>query len=274
MDKATADVASPPSFDEIFSSLPPLGSAEYLERLRTASTEELPAEVLARAYRLLAGDGEEAAAATLTRLLGEKNGRPEYLGTLLWHASRMVPPHQHWQEAVDLYQDAVVLLIEVLPSERGRFAERAWRSFCYQRLIDAWRRRQGRRGERTETQRVEAPADDDGDGLDPLDRSTDLPPWHGTVGPDKAAWLEDFMRRTLNEIADPFIRAVAEDQWLSGDPSPISGRGKADHKPLTARFGRSRFQIHRALNAARARLFAALETQNEMEVDLAAFRKI
>lgn len=274
MSKTPQDVASPPSFDEIFDSLPPPGSPAYLEHLRTATTEELPPEVLARAYRQLAGDADEAARATLARLLGEKNGRPEYLGSVLWHATRTVPPHQHWQEALDLFQDAVALILEVLPGERGRYAERAWRSFCYQRLIDAWRRRQGRRGERTEAQRAVAPANDDGEALDLLDQIAEAPPWHAAVGPDKLPWLEDFVRRVVAAIADPLVRAVAEDQWLSGDPSPISGTrtSAGGREPLTGRFGKSRFQVHRALNAARARLFAALATQNEMDVDLEAFR--
>lgn len=273
MSKPPQDVASPPSLDEIFASLPPLGSAAYLEHLRTATTEELPPEVLARAYRELADDGDEAARATLARLLGEKNGRPEYLGTVLWHATRTVPRHQHWQDALDLYQDAVALIIELLPTARGRYAERAWRSFCYQRLIDAWRRRQGRRGERAE-QRVEAWTGDDGEVADPLDQTAEPPPWHAVVGPDKLPWLEGFVRRVVAGIAEPFVRAVAEDQWLSGDPSPISGvrTSAGGREPLTRRYGKSRFQVHRALNAARARLFAALAAQNEMDVDLDLFR--
>jgi hypothetical protein len=274
MSKTHPDVASPPSFDEVFAALPPVGSPEYLERLRTASTQELPPEVLARAYRQLAGEDDEAARATLARLLGEKKGRPEYLGTVLWHATRRVPRHQHWQEALDLFQDAVALVIEVLPTERGRYAERAWRSFCYQRLIDAWRRRQGRRGERAESRRVEPAADEDAEALDPLDLAEDLPPWHAAVRPDKLPWLEELVGRVVAGVADPFVRAVAEDQWLSGDPSPISGArtSAGGRKPLTRRYGKSRFQVYRALNAARARLFAALATQNEVEVDLEALR--
>lgn len=259
--------------DEIFGFLPVLGSAEYLQHLRTAPTRDLPPEVLARAYRELAAQGDEdACRATLSRLLGEKNGRPEYLRPLLMLATRYVPPHQHYQEALDLYQDAVARILVVLPTEQGRFAERAWTSFCRQRLIDAWRQRQGRRGERLEPARVEAAPPDSEGSTDPLERHIEEPPpWHAAVEPDKVAWLEGFLQRTLAKIPDPFIRGVAEDQWLSDRPSPISG-GSNGQKPLTERFGRSRFQVHRALRCARARLLADLETQNELELDLGAFR--
>lgn len=271
MNEVSGAVVSRPSPDEVFRSLPPLGSAEYLRLLATASTEELPPEALARAYRRLAlEDDTEASRATLARLLGEKNGRPEYLCPLLALAARRVPPHQRWQETLDLYHDAVALIIEVLPTARGRFAERAWGAFCRQRLADAWRKRQGRRGERTEPARAAS-----GNDGDPLDRIATAPPWHAAAGPDKLAWLEGFVRRTLARIPDPFIRGVAEDQWLSGTPSPISGtRGAANGRtPLTERFGKSRFQVHRALHGARGRLLAALETQNEMEIDVEAFRR-
>jgi hypothetical protein len=262
-----------PSPGEIFDALPPLGSAEYLRRLRTAPAAELPPEVLARAYRVLAAEGdEEACRATLARLLGEKNGRPEYLSPLLLLAARTVPPYQHWQEALDLYQDAVALIIEVLPASQGRFAERAWTSFCRQRLVDAWRSRQGRRGERREPARVEPPRTEAGDEPDLFDRCFEPPPWHASVEPDKRAWLEDFVARTLSRISDPFIRAVAEDQWLADEPSPISGAANGK-QPLAARWGKSRFQVHRALDWARAFLYAALETQDEVEIDLGAFRR-
>ncbi len=270
MNQASGGETSAQPFDEVFVSLPPFDSAEYLDYLRTAATNELPPEVLARAYRLLAGNGNpQASRATLARLLGDKRGRPEYLQPLLYLARQSVPPHQHWQDAQDLYHDALTFIIEALPKPQGRFAERAWTSFCYQRLRDAWRKRQGRRGERLEPARAEPRV---GDVLDLLDRAVP-PPWHGTLRPERLEWLEGFIGRTLKKIPDPFIRGVAEDQWVSGVPSPISGKGGTNgRKPLTERFGKSRFQVHRALGAARARLLAALETQTETEIDLDWFR--
>lgn len=272
MGKVVDAVLSKPPLDEIFDSLPPLGSVEYLRRVQTAPTQDLPPEVLARAYRVLTASGEiEASRTTLSRLLGEKNGRPEYLRSMLVLATHRVPPNQHYQEALDLYQDALTLILEVLPTEQGRFAEKAWASFCRQRLTDAWRRRQGRRGERIEPQRTEPTVTAAGDeGLDPLDQHLEAP-WHVALEPDKMAWLEEFLRRTLAKIPDPFIRGVAEDQWIHDPPSPISGR-LAGRQPLTECFGVSRFQIYRALSWARARLLADLETQDEMEIDLDTFR--
>lgn len=264
---STTAAAPHRSLERIFASLPCLGSAEYLRFLRSATTAELPPEVLVRAYRRLVAEADpEPARATLERLLGEKNGGPEYLRPLLFLATRRVPPHQNWQEALDLYQDTVALILEVLPTGQGRFAERAWTSFCRQRLTDAWRRRQGRRGERLEPERYEPT----GEAPDPFDRHVERPPWHAMVEPDRLPWLEDFLDRTVERIRDPFVRGVARDQWLSDTPSPISGRSNG-RQPLTERFEKSRFQVYRALDSARASILAALEVQSEIELDVDRF---
>ena len=106
--------------------------------------------------------------------------------------------------------------------------------------------------------------------LDYLDVAVAQAPWHVSLAPDKQAWLEGFVVRTLKGISDPFVRDVAWDQWLAEEPSPISGAANGK-KPLTERWGKSRFQVHRALRWARAFLFAALEAQDEMEIELEAF---
>jgi hypothetical protein len=61
------------AFEAIFEALPPLDSPQFIDYLRTASAADLPAQVVARAYRQLCTAGrEEAAQATVTRLVGSE----------------------------------------------------------------------------------------------------------------------------------------------------------------------------------------------------------
>lgn len=55
-------------FDTVFDALPPLGSEAFRILLRSASLDELPAQVLLRAYVELGGQGP-GASLTATRLL-------------------------------------------------------------------------------------------------------------------------------------------------------------------------------------------------------------
>lgn len=69
-------------FEEIFFALPPLDSPAYLRMLETAVPEELPAQVLVRAYRQLCGAGAETPAqATLERLVASSY-RSFYLASI------------------------------------------------------------------------------------------------------------------------------------------------------------------------------------------------
>jgi hypothetical protein len=69
------------------------------------------------------------------------------------------------------------------------------------------------------------------------------------------------------KITDPLIRYVALDQF-GDDPSQISsGVSEGGKDPLVTQLGVSRFKIARALATAKARLAAALMTQQERELD-------
>jgi hypothetical protein len=69
-------------FQGIFEALPPLDSPQYIAPLNTASATDLPAQVLARAYRQLCAAGsEDASRATLTRLVGS-GGKYGYLAAV------------------------------------------------------------------------------------------------------------------------------------------------------------------------------------------------
>lgn len=78
------------TFEEIFSALPPLDSPVYLRMLDTTAPEELPAQVLVRAYRQLCSAGAEVSArATLERLVASSY-RSFYLGGIYRLANGML----------------------------------------------------------------------------------------------------------------------------------------------------------------------------------------
>ena len=72
-------------YNRIFSELPPLGSTENRTLLESASATDLPAQVLARAFRQLVVSGSEVAAnATLARLVSSK--KYDYGGKAVYKA--------------------------------------------------------------------------------------------------------------------------------------------------------------------------------------------
>lgn len=255
-------------YNRIFSELPPLNSSEYMTLLETASASDLPAQVLARAFRQLIVSGSEIAAnATLARLVGSK--QYVYLAAVRRLASLMVAQGQYRYDEEDLIQETIAEVVKTLPTPRGELAERAWVLFSKQRFQDGWRNINGRRGEKLRGKRVEPTIDEEtGDVYDPAEETDgQSASWHAGVEKSKLPWLESFIRRTVREIADPVIRHVAEDQF-GDDPSPISaGKSAAGKPPLTDQLGLSRFQISRALKNAKARLAAALMTQRENEIE-------
>lgn len=255
-------------YSRIFSELPPLGSPEYLVLLENASATELPAQVLARAFRQLAFSGSEIAAdATLTRLVS--SNKYDYLSAVRYLAWQMTAKEQYRYDSEDLIQEAISEIVKILPTPRGELAEKAWVLFTKQRFQDGWRNLNGRRGEKLRGKRVEATTNDEtGEVFDPAEETDgQSAPWHARVEPSKVPWLENFIRKTAGEISDPIIRHVAEDQF-GDDPSPISaGKSGGGKSPLTEQLGLSRFQVSRALKSAKARLAAALMTQKEQEIE-------
>ena len=81
--------------EQVFRALPPLGSAQYIEHISSATARELPPEVLARALRQLPTNsaGFDATWARLTRRQGK---RWEYFLPVMAQARRMaVGVHDH-----------------------------------------------------------------------------------------------------------------------------------------------------------------------------------
>jgi hypothetical protein len=258
------------AFRTIFEALPPLDSPEYFEHLRMAAAQELPAQVLVRAYRQLsAARRTEAAHATLERLLGhdEKYG---YLKAVRFLAKSFAARGYYFFDTEDLVQATVVEIIKVLPTARGAMAESAWVVFCRQRLVDAWRQLAGRRGERIRAERVEPGlAGESGKTNDPLDNvSGSADGWRAQIMGSQLPWLKDFIRETIESINDPVTRLVALDQFGDDRSRISSGTSASGKPPLTEQLGVSRYAISRALKRARLRLAAALLASKDHDIDL------
>jgi hypothetical protein len=257
--------------EQIFQSLPPLGSQEYLGLLKTAPAVDLPAEVLVRAFQALGCSGR-AAEATLARLLTQ-NATYGYLKPLRRMAERRVTARD-WFDAGTLFDQTISFIWKALAGPQGKNAHRVWLSFLQQRMEDAYRSLNGRRNERQDPMRAEPRLDPDtGVELDPLESEAALDaPWQGRVGPDVLEWLECFMKRSMARIKHTQIREVGLDQ-ISAEPSALSGQGAPGKPSLATRYGVDRFQIMRWRKIAFARLLADLELQDEWEIDVTWLRE-
>ena len=246
----------------LFQSLPPLESPGYLELLKTATAGELPASVLARAYRRLPSGN--AADATLDRLVFQRN-RHGYLDAM-YKAARQRQMRLGAYGVEDLEQNALGEIVLTLPGRRGQRAERYWIGYLHDCVSEAYRGLVGRREQRLES-RVDGTPEDWESEIEPA-RSI---PWQGCVMPDRLEWLEGFIERTIARIPKPRLRAVAADLF-SHSPTPVSGKDPKDPNTLAGRLGVNPSTIHRLQDQARAILRAALEAQNECEVDIQSLK--
>ena len=99
------------TLEKLFQELPPLGSDDYLAHVVGAPTDELPPEVLVRAFRQLPSDSLSSRA-TLRRLLGRRpDGSGEYVGPLIAYA-RYVHRAGSPDSYEDLLQDAFVHIMK------------------------------------------------------------------------------------------------------------------------------------------------------------------
>jgi hypothetical protein len=272
-----------PRFEALFAALPPLGSPEYLEYLRTARSDALPAQVLVRAYRqLCSAKREEAMRLTLDRLFIPANLR--HIRRL---ANHRVPPAQATHVADDLVQAALTEIVEVLHTERGGLAETAWKRFCEQCFSDAWRKLFGKGGSKLKikvgSKRVPItyvkPNPDNVGGSyegneteeqpdDPVEETDgSAAPWHSGFKESDLPAVERIIGETIANLPDPVMRHVAADQW-GDDRSPIfSGTSKGGKPPLTEQISLSRHQLTRLLKNLRARLAGALLADANIKVD-------
>ncbi len=254
-----------------FQGLPALGSDEYLAFIDNASPSNLPAEVLVRALHQLPARSV-AWEATLARLFRQRETfhgdqreiRWDYLGPLASYARQQARLGKR-DEYTDLMQDALAQILQVLPTPSGAFAEKAWHTFCRQQLINAWRDRYGRRGERLPLEQPAGIGHEEPDEPDPLAEIAVAPPWHAATEPKSIQRIEAVARRVVALIRDKFVQAVAEATWFNTERPKVSGfwdKGAT----LMAQFpGNSRDRLIRALRHADAQLAAALLTEPDIE---------
>jgi len=265
--QAETEDSSPPEeryhvLDERFQALPPLGSDEYVRYLDAAPTQELPPEVLVRAFRQLPPSGT-AARKTLERLFRRlPDGSWEYLEPMVRYAHRKGRSRKTDDE--DLLQDGLTRILRLLSGKRGQRAEIAWNAYCRQEIVDAWRERYGRRGERCVPEdQVELSEERP---VDPLD-CVEVPNWHASLQPNNVQRIEEIAEQAIVTLPDEFVRQVAQAVWFRNLRPKVSGNGNGEQESLTSLFPhKSRFQLMRALRQADAQLAAALLTDPTMDI--------
>jgi hypothetical protein len=257
-------------YDEIFAALPPLDSQAYREHINHAPKSELPAEVLVRAFHILSQAGpHNAAEATLGRLFGQKDGRPEYMLWLLREARKCVPFAQLGYDADDLYSEALDQIARALVRPSGKKAHTGWIGFCRHRLIDAWRAHLGTKAEQNRPDKPIPRTVDPNTGfpIDLLEPSLNEMDWFGTVASDQEEKLFAYLRNHVEQISCELTRTVTIALHFSTVKMNVSGTAPPDGPlPLTEQLGRSRDQINRAKAKGEAVIRAAIQ-QWRMEID-------
>lgn len=277
-------------YEALFERLPPLGSEEYIRLMDDAkSSAKIPPQVLARAYRQLCQANNEAGMkATLRRLVQKKN-----LGTVIGSIRNKIPLEQSWFSEDDLVQETWTQILKVLPTERGAGAETAWVSFCYQRMIDAWRENFGREGERLKVKiggelipitKARAVASDseqsagesfieESDKINPAEITSEdealaaAAAWHVGLKEGQVSLIEEIIEKTIDKIQEPLLKQIAIDQF-GDDPSPISSGASATGKPpLTEQTGLSRHQIARKISTLRGVLAGNIRADKKLKID-------
>ncbi len=244
--------------ERIFQSLPALGTKDYLDFLKAARRDEPPAGVLVRAYRQL--HPSDAADATLGRL-ADSSDPPGYLILVVAQARRRRSRLGAYTPD-DLVANTVGEIVGTIAGPKGRIAEGAWALYLETCLEEAYRALVGRGGFR-----IGSPAEDETIDPAPSPEAAGAIGWRARVEPSHLEWLEAFIERTMNEIADDDIRAIGLDLF-SEHPTPVSSSDPKDQNTLTGRFGVSRHTIYRWQDAARWRLYDALDRQGERDIDL------
>ncbi len=246
--------------DELFEKLEPLTSPAYIAQLKTAPAAELPPQVLVRAYRQLQ-KGSPAAEATLDRLLAmdDKYG---YLAPLRKAAANRISDDDYFTED-DLVEETIREIATALGGKRGKGADIYWIKFIHQRLEDAYRSLNGRRGERADAPKVRRWLNEEGEQVNPADEAArGEATWHGNIDGDNQEWIEDFVKREIEKIAEPHIREVAREVFKADRPSigELADRMSVDRRKISA-----------WRDAARARILAAMLMQDEREIDLSGW---
>jgi hypothetical protein len=219
-----------------------MDSSAYLQAIAGASPTTVPAEVLVLCVRRLSKDGRiEEARRTLDRLCQAEGKYPNirypYLQRMRRSAEELVPQGQHRQTAEDLFQAALLLVMEKLHTNKSAISN--WGAFCAGRLRDARRSEWGRDLEGVKRERAAAylRRDDSEDAQhDPLDIDTADGMFTAGNGDGVEEWLWERMQRVCS-IKVGVEREVLEDLWFAErEPTPI--------KELADRLGITRDRIY------------------------------
>lgn len=269
-------------FETTYDALPPLDSDEFRVLLRTAPLDDLPAQVLVRAYVELGGQGVSAKL-VLTRLLEAWEAHEDpgphvkgYLAHVHAMATRRCEDGPSPYSLSEYISETGCQILRALRTEckhASKTGERCritnWYIFQEHRFQDALDKLDGKPnkndGVRPKVARLRAlPHPETGE---PLVESLggDGAPWHVAAGPTPADVdakdLLEFLRYELRRAKDPLMEGVAEHLWFSGDPPPISKPDKDGRPPLTKILKTTRGKIRHACDRARALIRAAVRDE-------------
>lgn len=241
--------------EQAFADLPELDgdSAEYIEYIRNKPPEDLPPQVLARAFRQLPA-GSPAADATLARLLGDYDDTG-YLETV-WTLARRWTIKRRDVEVEDLFRATIARVVETLGDEkRGKPAEKWWIYYLEREFTEATRKLFGRRQTKVDPELPEVEGEGDNEDAERFDEVSheDSLLLHGKADSD-GPWLADFLERVVDGIAEPMLQKVAR-RLITGD--------KIVKTKLAKELGMTRWVLEPLLEDARAKLKAALDSQDE-----------
>ena len=266
-------------FETVFDALPPLNSEAFRTLLRSASIDDLPAQVLLRAYVVLGGQGPSARLAA-TRLLDAWDVHEDpgphakgYLAHIHTMAERRVEGAASPYTAVQYVSETGRQILRAMRREcahaqatGARCRITNWFRFCEDRFKDALNALDGKRNkktkERTKVARLRAlPHPVTGQPV-VENLGGDGAPWHVSAGPTLAdIETEDllaFLRRVLRSTHDALMVDVAEHLWFSADPPPISKPDADGREPLTDTLNTTRGKIRHACDRSRALIKAAV----------------
>jgi len=124
-------------------------------------------------------------------------GQSEYLRPLISRARRLAG-RRNPEDYKDYLQDTLTRILRVLPTDRGKYAEQSWHAFCIAEAKDAWREKNGRRGERkTVEDELDENSVDEGGNFRGFSNRGDKREF---VPPDQVERIESVRERVLSGI--------------------------------------------------------------------------
>ena len=266
-------------FAAVFDALPPLDSDAFRSLIRSASLDDLPAQVLLRAFVELDGRGPSADL-ILNRLLEvwgpDDDPGPHakgYLAHVYARAERRVEDAPSPYSAAEYVSETGRQILRALRTECKHARKHGvqcrienWYRFCEHRFLDALNVLDGKVNkktrQRTKVARLRALPDPTTGQPVVENVGGDGAAWHGNSGPSvslvESEDLVSFLRSALAASDDELMVAVAEHLWFGDDPPPISNPDADGRPPLTEILGTTRDKVRHARDRARRLIRAAV----------------